>query len=77
MRALATGSDGLSVVSQTDLMNIALPKLSDAELRKELSTRIEGWTKTDKPLRHLVFEGLRKDLPALDVAPRASHVAQV
>lgn len=77
MRALATGSDGLSVVSQSDLMNIALPKLSNVALRTELSKRIEGWTKTDKPLRKLIFEGLCKDLPELNVAPRPSHVAQV
>lgn len=40
MRALTTGSDGLAEISDTDLLNIVLPKVTDATERKKLTDYI-------------------------------------
>ncbi len=77
MRALATGSDGLSVISEQDLMRIVLPRIADQALRLDLEKRVEVWTKTGELLLDAVNRALKKTYPQLLVAPRPSHVAQV
>jgi type I restriction enzyme M protein len=77
MRALATGSDGLSVVSETDFKAIILPRLTDQALRAELTKRISDWTTGGTSLVRLVQNHIRNLLPDLDVSIRPSHVAQV
>ena len=44
MRALATGSDGLSVVGERDLQQIRLPQISNKAMREALEDRINRWT---------------------------------
>jgi type I restriction enzyme M protein len=77
MRALATGSDGLSVVSENDLMAIVLPKLTDQATRADLSARIEKWTAAGMSIARLVHSHIETALPDLDVPARPTHAAQV
>jgi type I restriction enzyme M protein len=77
MRALATGSDGLSVVSERDLTEIMFPRISDPATRKDLQERIGRWTTDGEVLAAIVAEKLKKDYPDLAIAKRPSHVAQV
>ena len=77
MRALATGSDGLSVVSEIDLMAIVLPRVTDEGLRADLAARIATSTTGGVSVSRLVQDHLKTSMPELDVPRRASHVAQV
>lgn len=77
MRALATGSDGLSVVSEEDFNQIVLPRVVDKKFRVTLENQIYTWTKTGLPLARLVEGHLKSKFPELDVPARTSHVAQV
>ena len=77
MRALATGSDGLSVISEEDFGEIVLPRISDKKFRTTLDAQITGWTKSGVPLARLVDGHLKTNYPSLDVPSRSSHVAQV
>lgn len=77
MRALATGSDGLSVISELDLKRIVLPRVSDATIRADLQKRVELWTKTGEVLPEAVSKALKKTHPKLLRPMRPSHVAQV
>jgi type I restriction enzyme M protein len=77
MRALATGSDGLSVVSEQDFNEIVLPCIADKTFRTSLETQVLGWTTNGLPLARLVDDHLRTALPSLDIPARSSHVAQV
>lgn len=77
MRALATGSDGLSVVGEKDLQQIMLPRIANKAMRDELKQRIERWTTRGEVLSAIVADELKKEYPDLALKPRPSHVAQV
>ena len=77
MRALATGSDGLSVVGEKDLQQIMLPRISNKAMRDELKQRIDRWTTHGEVLSAIVADELKKEYPDLALKPRPSHVAQV
>jgi type I restriction enzyme M protein len=77
MRALATGSDGLSVISEDDFGEVILPRVPDKGFRAELDARVSGWTESGLPLARFVEGHLKTKMPTLDVPVRSSHVAQV
>ena len=77
MRALATGSDGLSVISENDFEEIVLPRLSDKKFKTTLESLISSWTLSGLPLSRLVENHIKAEFPNLDIPQRPSHVAQV
>lgn len=77
MRALATGSDGLSQISEEDFNQIVLPRVADAAFRSSLAGQVSEWTASGMPLARLVDDHLKEAHPSLRVAVRPSHVAQV
>jgi type I restriction enzyme M protein len=77
MRALATGSDGLSVISEDDFKEIVLPRLTDKAFRQILEQQISSWTEHGLPLAQLIDAHIKAKLPELAIAGRPSHVAQV
>jgi len=77
MRALATGSDGLSVVSVDDLLEIVLPRLTDDQLRVQLEDRLAEMRAGGLPIGTIVNDHIKRRHPDLDIPARPSHVAQV
>jgi type I restriction enzyme M protein len=77
MRALATGSDGLSVVSEDDVMGIVLPHLENDQLRGQRQARLTDMQTGGLPIGVIVHEHIKHHHPELDVPQRPSHVAQV
>jgi len=77
MLELATGSDGLSVVSETDFGNILLPCIDDDTFKQQISLQIKEWNIGGLPISRKIAAHLKASLPKLDILPRPSHVAQV
>lgn len=77
MRALSTGSDGLSSVSSDDILGIVLPKIVNANTRKLIRDRVAESKKGQLILTKVVAEELEAENPELAVKRRSSHVAQV
>ncbi len=77
MRALATGSDGLSSVAADDIAGIVLPKVPDPVVRELLSDRVTANKAGHLSLLQTVSESLKSHLPSVLIAKRTSHVAQV
>lgn len=77
MRALATGSDGLSSVATDDICSIILPKIVDGSTRELIAARITAATSGTLLLSQVVRRSLGENNPSVDVAPRISHVVQV
>jgi type I restriction enzyme M protein len=77
MRALATGSDGLSTISVEDLQSIAVPRPQSVGVRAEFDRRIAELRKGQMVLPFLVREELAAVAPVADIRPRHSHVGQV
>lgn len=75
MRALATGSDGLSQISEEDFCEIVLPRITDTVFRSALEKQVLAGSA--RPLARIVDDHLNTALPTLRVPDRPSHVAQV
>ena len=77
MRALATGSDGLSTISVEDLRSIAVPRPQSGGVRAEFDRRITEMRRGQIVLPFLVRDELAAVAPVADIRPRHSHVGQV
>jgi type I restriction enzyme M protein len=77
MRALTTGSDGLSSISTDDIATIILPKIKSKDIRDKSVERIAESQAGHLVLGRGVRDELAKTTPAANVPPRSSHVVQV
>lgn len=77
MRALATGSDGLSSIATEDICSIVLPKITTKAVRDSIQERITESKSGDLVLPRVVREELAATAPTTNVKPRSSHVVQV
>lgn len=77
MRALATGSDGLSSISTDDICSIVLPKIATKAVRDQFSDRIAEAKAGQLVLPQVVRDELAASAPALNVPLRSAHVVQV
>jgi type I restriction enzyme M protein len=77
MRALATGSDGLSSIATEDIGSITLPRITNTAVREQLSERIAEAKAGQLVLPRVVREELRLSAPSANVPLRSSHVVQV
>jgi type I restriction enzyme M protein len=77
MRALATGSDGLSSVHIDDILEIILPRIADDETRKLFASRITAATSGTLVLSEITKQSLDKNNPKVNIPRRGSHVVQV
>lgn len=77
MRALTTGSDGLSSISTDDIATIILPKIKSKDIRDQFVERIAESKAGHLVLGRVVRDELAKTTPAANVPPRSSHVVQV
>lgn len=77
-RSLATGSDGLAEVPETDLLTIRLPKVTDKAARKAIGDIVDamltGRISATKVVAQLEAEGR---VPKTSVPPRTSVFVQV
>ena len=77
MRSLARGSDGLAEISEEDVYNIVIPKLSD-KVREELSPFIKTLLNGKTSLRATVETMIKKNsLGYEDPTKRPSHIVLV
>lgn len=77
MRALATGSDGLSSVSTEDILSITLPRPQSEAIRTAIEGRLDQNKEGHTVLGRVVREELAIVAPGVNIPPRTSHVAQV
>jgi type I restriction enzyme M protein len=77
MRALATGSDGLSSICVADICSIVLPRMKSEALRAQIERRICEARAGQLVLPRVVREELAVVAPETNVALRSSHVVQV
>lgn len=77
MRALATGSDGLSSIAVEDILTVTLPKLQSQTIRDALDLRLAQNMDGHTVLPRMVRNELATSAPSVDVPLRSSHVAQV
>lgn len=77
MRALSTGSDGLSSVCESDILSVILPRLTSGETKAMIEARLKENQTGHTILQRLVREQLSASAPDVNVPLRASHVAQV
>ncbi|TKC91690.1 SAM-dependent DNA methyltransferase [Trinickia terrae] len=77
MRALATGSDGLSSTTAEDICSIVLPKIASADVRKAIEEQIEKAKSGHLVLPRIVREELTAIAPEVNIPLRSSHVIQV
>jgi type I restriction enzyme M protein len=78
VRALATGSDGLSSVATDDMQSIVLPRTRSAQVRESIERRLAQARSGLPSLQRLVDADLAAVVPAANTfAPRTSHAAQV
>jgi type I restriction enzyme M protein len=77
MRALATGSDGLSSISAEDICSIVLPKITATSMRDGIQKRIEELKAGHVVLSEVVRDELAVNAPTVNVPQRSSHVVQV
>lgn len=77
-RAFATGSDGLADLSEDNLVEIVLPRVTNADTRAALQPMVDALLAGRSTVANLVNDLLAKGaLPVIDVMPRSSHVVQV
>ena len=77
MRALATGSDGLSSICGTDISSIVLPRMKSATLREQIERRIREARAGQLVLPRVVRDELSQVAPETNIPLRSSHVVQV
>jgi type I restriction enzyme M protein len=77
MRALATGSDGLSSICVADICSIALPRMKSDALRAQIERRICEARAGQLVLPRVVRDELAVVAPETNVPLRSSHVVQV
>jgi len=77
MRALATGSDGLSSISSEDICSIVLPKIKTEAVRQSIVERINEARLGQLVLPRVVRDELAIVAPTANVPLRSSHVVQV
>lgn len=77
MRALATGSDGLSSIAVDDILTITLPRLLSQPIRAALELRLAENMEGHTVLPRVVRNELAATAPSVNVPLRSSHVAQV
>ena len=77
MRALATGSDGLSSICVTDIRSIVLPRMGSATVREQIERRIREARAGQLVLPRVVREELAQVAPETNIPLRSSHVVQV
>jgi type I restriction enzyme M protein len=77
MRALATGSDGLSSICTTDICSIVLPRMKSEALRGQIERRILEARAGQLVLPRVVRDELAVVAPETNVPLRSSHVVQV
>jgi hypothetical protein len=77
MRALATGSDGLSSICVADICSIVLPRMKSDALRAQIERRIREARAGQLVLPRVVRDELAVVAPETNVPLRSSHVVQV
>lgn len=77
MRALATGSDGLSSICVTDICSIVLPRMKSEAVRGQIERRIHEARAGQLVLPRVVRDELAVVAPETNVPLRSSHVVQV
>jgi type I restriction enzyme M protein len=77
MRALATGSDGLSSIGVADILSIVLPRMGSAAVRAQIERRIQEVRAGQVVLPRIVRDELAVVAPETNVPLRSSHVVQV
>jgi type I restriction enzyme M protein len=77
MRALATGSDGLSSICVADICSIVLPRMRSAAVREQIERRIREARAGQLVLPRVVRDELAVVAPDANVPLRSSHVVQV
>jgi type I restriction enzyme M protein len=77
MRALATGSDGLSSICVADICSIVLPRMRSAAVREQIERRIREARAGQVVLPRVVRDELALVAPETNVPLRSSHVVQV
>jgi type I restriction enzyme M protein len=77
MRALATGSDGLSSICVADICSIILPRMGSAAVREQIERRIREARAGQLVLPRVVRDELALVAPDTNVPLRSSHVVQV
>ena len=69
MRGLATGSDGLAEVGETDVLSVLLPKLETAEARKVANEYLDLFAKHESTLKNVVSDWEKKGEEAFPAIP--------
>ena len=77
MRALASGSDGLSSISVSDICSITLPRMTSATVREQIERRIREARAGQLVLPRVVRNELAQFAPETNIPLRSSHVVQV
>lgn len=77
MRALATGSDGLSSIITEDICSIVLPRIANDAVRKQFTERIAESKAGQLTLTRVARDELAQSAPGANVSLRSSHVVQV
>jgi hypothetical protein len=77
MRALASGSDGLSSISVADICSIALPRMTSPLVREQIERRIREARAGQLVLPRVVRSELAEHSPETNIPLRSSHVVQV
>jgi hypothetical protein len=77
MRALATGSDGLSTISVTDLSAILLPRMRSPAVRAKIEQHLADGRSGQLILPRLVRDELDHIAPGTNIPLRSSHALQV
>jgi len=74
----ALNTDGLADLSEENLVDIVLPRVTNPTTRATLQPMVDALLAGRSTVANLVGELLAKgDLPVIDVVPRSSHVVQV
>jgi type I restriction enzyme M protein len=77
MRALATGSDGLALISEDDLRFIVIPKLTDNSIRSQVQEFLRLTARDTINLTAMVRNSLTQINTHLDVPQRKTNFVQV
>lgn len=77
MRALATGSDGLALISADDLGLVLIPRLTNEGLKQQIQNYLSRAARSNSTLTAIVRDGLQLFGADLDVPQRKTHSVQV
>jgi type I restriction enzyme M protein len=78
MRALARGSDGLAEITEEDLAEVVLPKITDTKARAAMKPKVDQMVAGRAAVRTVVQNMIKAgDLPIPFVEMRHSHVVLV